>query len=77
MNCEQTSLSVTEEKYLFYYKVDLYSNDLYFNDFTLISVSGFVHLTVALKLVSLQPCSRKYLSFKIKNACTFSTVNRK
>ena len=35
MNCKQTSLSVTKEKYLSYYRADLYSNDLYFNDFTL------------------------------------------
>ena len=47
-NCEQTSLSVRKEKYLFYYKMDLYSNDLYFNDFTLTPVFGFVDLTVAM-----------------------------
>ena len=71
MNCKQTSLSVTKEKYLFYYKGDLYSIDLCFNDFTLISVFGFAHLTVAVKLVSLQPYSRKYLSFETANSGTF------
>ena len=39
----------------FYYKVDLYSND-----FCFISSFGFVQLTVAVKLMSLQPYDRKY-----------------
>ena len=72
MTCKQTSLSVTNEKYLFYYKVDLYSNDL-----VLLSVFRFAQLTVAVKLVSLQLYRRKYLSFKIANAWIFSTVTRK
>ena len=42
-----------------------------------ISVFGIVCLTVAVKLVSLQPCGRKYLLLKIANACIFSAVNRK
>lgn len=64
MNCKQTSLSVTKKKYLLYYKFDLYSNYLYFNDFNLISVFRFVHLTVAVILVSLQLYGRKYLLFE-------------
>ena len=50
----------------------LCSNDFYSNDFTLISVFGFVHLTVAVILVSLQLYGRKYLSFKTANAYAFS-----
>ena len=47
-------------------------NDFYSNDFTLISVFRFVHLTVAVILVSLQLHGRKCLSFKTANAYTFS-----
>ena len=53
-------------------KVDFYSDDLYFNDFTLISVFWFVHFTVAVKLVSLQPYGHKYSSFKTANAIVVS-----
>ena len=77
MNCEQRSLSVTKEKYLFCNKVDLYFDYLYFNDFILISVFEFIHLTVAVELTSLQPCGCKYSLLKSANACIFSTVNGK
>ena len=42
-----------------------------------ISVFGFVQLTTAVRLVSLQPYVHKYLSIKTTNACIFSTVYRK
>ena len=71
MNCEQRSLSVTKEKYLFYYKVDLYSNYLLFNYFTLISIFEFAPLNVAIELVSLQPYGPKYLLLKTANASIF------
>lgn len=35
INCEQGNLSLKKEKYLFYCKVDMYSNNLYLYDFTL------------------------------------------
>ena len=69
MNCEQRSLSVTEDKYLFYYKVNLYSNYLYFNDFSLISI--FEHLIVAVELMSQYPYGRKYLSLKTARCIFF------
>ena len=33
--CKQTGLLLTKDKYLFYYKMDLYFNDLDLNDFIL------------------------------------------
>ena len=39
-----------------------------------ISVIGFVHLTVAVILVSLQSHGSKYLSLKTANACFFLTL---
>ena len=59
------------------YKVDFYSDDLYFNDFTLISVFWFVHFTVAVKLVSLQPYGHKYSSFKTANAFSQPLITNK
>ena len=35
INYEQTILLLTKEKYLFYSKLDLYFNELYFSDFAL------------------------------------------
>lgn len=35
IKCEQTTLLVTKEIYLFCYKLDLYFNDLQINDMTL------------------------------------------
>ena len=32
INCKQTSLLLTNQKYLFYYKLDLYFKDLELND---------------------------------------------
>ena len=35
INCEKTSRFLTKEKYFFYYKIDFYLNEFYFNGFTL------------------------------------------
>ena len=70
---KKTSLSLTKEKYLFYYKFDLYSNDFYFNDF---SVFGFIQLTVAVEWILLNLYDRKYLSLETASAYIFSTNNR-
>ena len=71
IKCKQTSLLLTKEKYLFYYKPYFYLNDLHFNDFILFS--SFLQLTKVVKLVPLQPHGRKYLSVKTANTWTVNS----
>ena len=65
------------EKYCFYYKVDVYSNDLDFDGSNLYFSFKFLQLSAAVKSEPLQPYDRKYFSVKTGDACIFATVNRK
>ena len=65
------------EKYFFYYKVDLYSGDLCFNDFNLYFGSRIFIVNSSRKIDVTTPYDRKNFSVKTANACIFSTVERK
>ena len=74
--CQQASLP--QKKINFKKKkIDLYFNDLWFDIFNFYFSFKFLHLTVAVKLVPVQPYDRKYFSVKAANASLFSTANRK
>ena len=72
-----TSKFATKKDKLKKKKIDLYSNDLWFDIFNFYFSFKFLHLTVAVKLVPVQPYDRKYFSVKAANASLFSTANRK
>ena len=76
INCEQTSLPL-EDKYFFCCKVDCIPLIFVLMISVCISVFGFVQLTAAVKLISLQPYQSKYFSMKTANAYSFSAANRK
>ena len=71
INCEQKTLWLSKEKYLFSQELDLYFNGLYFNDSTVYFSIGFPQLTAAVKLVPLHPHDREYILVKAANARIF------
>ena len=75
-NCEQTSLPLKKEKYCFYDKVDLYSDDSCFDSFNLHFSLLVSTINRGVKLVQLQPYDRNYFSVKTANTCIFSTVKK-
>ena len=63
MNCKKNKLSLTKEKYLFYYKVV----DLYSSDFTLYFSFWICTLSRSDILVPLHLYGRKYLLSKLQS----------